>query len=155
VELDLSRIWRSITRQLRLAGEYSGSLQIRYKVEMLLSLLRICFMDSLKAACYRLIQQVVLAQYPACRRCQKPSEVGHHIFKRDRLGTAFNPLAVVALCNACHAFVHSKPSEAKTLAKEWLGDDYEKLQVLSRMVVQFRDADYRIIRDKLKEGLCN
>jgi 5-methylcytosine-specific restriction endonuclease McrA len=106
-------------------------------------------MDSLKAACYRLIQQVVLTQYPFCRRCQKPPEVGHHIFKRDRLGTAFNPLAVVALCNACHTFVHSKPREAKTLAKEWLGDDYEKLEALSRMVVQFRAEDYRELKKTL------
>lgn len=150
---DSSRTWKSIIQRLNLAGRYFGLRPSRFKAEMHLTLLRNCFMDSIKAECYKLVQIVVLKLNPFCKICRKPSEVGHHIWKRDRLGTAFNPDAVVALCNACHAFAHSKPYLFKQKAREWLGVDYEKLETLSRTIVQLRDEDYKQIKKLLKEAL--
>lgn len=114
-------------------------------------------MQAIKHECYSLVQAVTLKRHPLCRMCGKPSVVGHHLFTRSRLSTAFNPEALVALCNDCHAYAHAKPMLFKAVAKELLGDRYGELQAISRMTVQFRTEEYRKIKallTALAEGKC-
>ena len=57
-------------------------------------------MKNVKAECYKLIQQVVLKLHPYCPvpDCGREAVAGHHAFKRNNMGTAFNPEAVISLC---------------------------------------------------------
>ena len=112
-------------------------------------------MDAIKHELYRLIQLVAIRQYPICRvpGCGAKSQVAHHTFKRDRMGTAFNPEAVIALCVKHHAFAHAEPATFKLLAKKIIGWKYDYLRELSLTVVQFREADFIRIRDALNRLL--
>jgi hypothetical protein len=109
-----------------------------------------------KKECYALIQQVTLKQSTRCRvmSCGKPSTVGHHIFPRNRMGTAFNPLAVLALCNDHHRFAHEHPKSFRAIAELIVGSQYEALNSLSRMTVQFRADDYLRIKNELLTALA-
>jgi hypothetical protein len=108
-------------------------------------------MRTSKHDCYRLVQIVVCKQYPVCRMpgCRKQSTVGHHVFPRNRMGTAFNPKAVIALCAAHHDYAHAHPVSFREIAKMIVGSEFDALEVLSRTIVQFRDADY----DQIKKCL--
>ena len=108
-----------------------------------------------KAACYRLIQVVVLHQYPYCRvpGCSLISSAGHHAFPRNRLGTAFNPKAVISLCVGHHTFgnfsAHESPELFESVIKSIIGEEYEELRELSLMSVQLRGKDFRRIKAAL------
>jgi hypothetical protein len=110
-------------------------------------------MKSSKQECYALIQEVAVKQDPVCRhpRCYKPSVVGHHIFKRDRLATAFLPIAVWGACDDHHKFWHAHPAAFKRLAVRILGPMYYDLQRLSYTVV--KNMDYGEVKRKLTEIL--
>ena len=112
-------------------------------------------MDAVKAECYKLIQQVGLKQHPDCQfpGCNKKAACMHHVFKRDRMGTAFNPEAVIALCVKHHDFAHAEPATFKLLAKKIIGWKYDYLRELSLTVVQFSEADFIRIRDALNRLL--
>jgi len=109
------------------------------------------FMNTVKKDCYRLVQIVVLKKYPICGipNCGRPSEVGHHLFPRNRMGTAFNPRAVFPCCNDHHGLFHQEPDEYKEIARKCLGDEYEQLRTLSLMTVKFSEDDFRRIRSIL------
>jgi len=108
-------------------------------------------MSPVKHECYKLVQQVARKQYPYCRfpGCGAMSDSAHHVWKRDRNGTAFNPEAVIALCVKHHDFAHAEPATFKLLAKKIIGYKYDYLRELSLTVVQFREADFIRIRDAL------
>jgi hypothetical protein len=112
-------------------------------------------MKNLKAECYRIIQILILQKHPICQfpYCGKPSQAGHHIFPRNRMGTAFNPQAVFALCLTHHDAMHRYPVLAELVLREALREQYDELEALSRMVVQYRDEDYRKIKDILTNML--
>ena len=101
--------------------------------------------------CFRLIQCVSVTQYPVCRvpGCEAPSVAGHHLFPRARMGTAFNPKAVFAVCQVHHDFAHAHPIEFREIARQVVGDEYEALRELSLMEVQFRAEDFRRIKAAL------
>jgi hypothetical protein len=108
-----------------------------------------------KADCYRLIQEIAIGQDPFCRApgCGKRTDCGHHIFKRDRLATAFEPDAVIGLCTQHHTgFAHGKPEEFKKFMIKRLGEArYYELRRLSHTDVPF--MDYEKKRDELKRIL--
>lgn len=111
--------------------------------------------SAIKKDCFSLIQEIALKERPYCLvpGCCKPSTAGHHIFTRSRLSTAFNPQAVIALCESHHAFAHSHPAEGRKMAAGIIGPDYEALRQISLMVVRFRDSDFVRIRTILKSRL--
>ena len=112
-------------------------------------------MSPVKHACYILIQQIAVKQYPFCRfpDCTKRSVAGHHVFRRNLMGCAFNPMAVISLCQVHHGLAHSEPELFKAIAKELLGEAYEELRQLSLMTVKFCDDDLRRIRAALRKIL--
>lgn len=67
------------------------------------------------------------------------SSVGHHLFKRDRMGTAFLPEALIGLCVDHHAYAHAHPEEFRELMIERMGERYYELQRLSNSVVKYQD----------------
>lgn len=68
---------------------------------------------SAKDDCYKLIQQIAVLKDPFCvHGCGRRSSCGHHVFKRDRLATAFDPDLVVGLCAQCHTgWAHGKDAD--------------------------------------------
>lgn len=106
-------------------------------------------MKPAEADCYRLIQMVALQQDPACIICGWPSEVGHHLFKRDRLATAFLPEAVRGLCNQCHRDAHNYPLLFSGTMIRMMGEDrYFELERLSWKVA--KHFDFNAKRQVLK-----
>lgn len=108
-------------------------------------------MNTVKKDCYKLVQIVVVKQHPVCMvpECKLPSVVGHHLFPRNRMGTAFNPRALFPCCNDHHGLFHQKPDEYKEIARKCLGDEYEQLRELSLMTVKFTDYDFQRIKKLL------
>jgi len=104
---------------------------------------------------------VVLKQYPICRvpGCNLKASAGHHAFPRNRLGTAFNPKAVISLCLGHHTLgsfcAHESPELFEPVIKSIIGDEYEELEKLSLQIVQFRNGDYKRIKTALKIILDN
>ena len=111
-------------------------------------------MQGIKKESYRLVQQVVLAQRPYCEYpgCSKKATVGHHVFPRNRMGTAFDPESIMSLCHEHHQEIHNSTSK-NAIERAWLGDKYDGKERLSRMVVQFRRADFDRIRAALRRLL--
>lgn len=112
-------------------------------------------MKSIEKHLYKLIQMVVIKQFPICRVpwCNHPSTLGHHLFPRARHGTAFNPMAVFSCCDHHHALFHSHREEYMEIARDCLGDEYEELRELSLMTVQFRNEDFIRIKEALNHLL--
>jgi len=54
---------------------------------------------------WRELSKAILAAYPLCKICGRPSEVVHHIIERKDGGTD-DPTNLVALCNRCHSSYH-------------------------------------------------
>ena len=108
-------------------------------------------MQSVKRECYKLIQMLVVrgaCRYPGCRR---KAVVGHHLFKRDRMATAFLPDAILALCHEHHLEAHRCPEAFKSIAEYLLGSaKYLELESMSRMLVRYRQEDYEAIREALR-----
>jgi 5-methylcytosine-specific restriction endonuclease McrA len=101
--------------------------------------------------CYRLIQEVVVRETPFCRRCGSPATVGHHLFKRDRLATAFLPEAVWSLCNDCHGWAHRNPYPFQLMVVNEIGERYYELLRLSHTVV--KNMDFKNVKEELKKRL--
>ncbi|MFZ4436792.1 MAG: hypothetical protein ACOYOS_00030 [Syntrophales bacterium] len=98
--------------------------------------------------CYRLIQMIAIRQDPFCIVCGAPSEVGHHLWRRNNLSTAFHPEAVRGLCNPHHGFAHAKPTAFKAHMQRLMGPRYHELQKLSKTVV--KGMDYVAKRSELR-----
>ena len=110
---------------------------------------------SAKDDCYRLIQVIAATQDPFCIHpgCGESSQVGHHLFKRDRKGTAFHPEAVRGLCHLHHGHAHASPEQFKKIMLGLIGDRYYELQRLSKSVV--KGTDYIAKRTELRGILDN
>lgn len=111
-------------------------------------------MDKARRDCYRLIQ--VLMARGLCRHdgCQSPATVGHHMFKRNRLGTAFLPDAIVPLCEKHHRWAHAHPTDFEAMARKRMGSEhYDRIKALSLSVVRMRGDDFKRIRATLENGL--
>ena len=109
-----------------------------------------------KHDCYRLIQQIAVAQDIFCiiPGCGQLSQVGHHLFKRDRMATAFHPGAVRGLCNLHHGHARGKPEQFKKAMIGLMGfERYYELQRLSKSVV--KNTDYVAKRAELRGMLEN
>lgn len=101
-----------------------------------------------KKECYALIQEVAVKRHPVCPWCPKPSVVGHHLFKRDRMATAFLPEAVQGMCDYHHGYWHKHPAGFRQEMIREIGDDrYWELERLSQTVV--RNVDYGAVKRKL------
>lgn len=110
--------------------------------------------NPLEQECYALIQAVVLARDVFCRApgCVHASASAHHIFKRDRLATAFNPTYLVGLCLTCHtSWAHGHPEEFREWLLSWMGDAYYEGLRLSNTIV--KNYDYKCTRDALRKTL--
>ena len=106
-------------------------------------------MRSDKKSCYSLIQEVSIKRSPFCPWCGSPSVVGHHLFKRDRLATAFLPEAVQGMCDFHHTYAHAYPDEFAAEMKKRIGEEqYERLLALSHTVV--KNMDFSAVRKNLK-----
>jgi len=103
-----------------------------------------------KNDCYKLIQVIAIAQDPICTMpgCWQPSQVGHHLFKRSNLATAFHPLSVRGFCHLHHGHAHTKPAEFEKAMIMLMGPLYHDLQRLSKQVVP--DMDYVAKRTELR-----
>lgn len=96
---------------------------------------------SAKDDCYKLIQQIVVKRDVFCRypSCTSRSAAGHHLFKRDRLATAFLPEAVIGLCVDHHAPRYvDDPAFIESLVA-MMGERYYELQRVSYTIVQHFD----------------
>ncbi len=97
-----------------------------------------------KADCYRVIQEIAVARDKVCQKpgCSRRAEAGHHLWKRDRLATAFLPEAILGLCTQHHTgWAHNKPKEFKDFMVSRMGKRYYELQRLSNTVVKNLDYD--------------
>jgi len=112
-------------------------------------------MDSIKRECYALVQAVVCARDIFCRApgCSNLATAAHHMYKRDRLATAFNPQYLIGLCVDCHAWAHAEPDEFREWVIQWMGtDEYEYGHQLSLTVC--KHIDFKKVRDNLKQDLA-
>ncbi len=110
-----------------------------------------------KHDCYALLQQVVVARDRLCRApgCCGLATAGHHIFKRDRLATAFLPKYAIGLCINCHIpWAHKEPDQFTEWVISWMSEEeyYAGLR-LSHTAVKFLDYDaiYQSLREELKK----
>lgn len=96
---------------------------------------------SAKQDCYRLIQEIVVKRDVFCQwpSCSQRSSSGHHLFKRDRLATAFLPEAVIGLCAQHHVPQIVSSEEFRDLMVSRMGENYYYLQRLSNTVVKHFD----------------
>lgn len=109
---------------------------------------------SAKDDCYKLIQEIAVARDVKCQHpdCWLPADCGHHLFKRDRMATAFLPEAAIGLCTRHHTgWAHAKPKAFKAFMVKRMGNRYHELARLSRQIVQH--SDYTEIRTRLREYL--
>jgi len=108
-------------------------------------------MTSPKSDCYRLIQQIAVKRDPKCIICGAPSTVGHHLFKRSRMATAFLPEAVRGLCHYHHDYLQHHRKWFRDIMIGQLGDRYYELERLSNTVVK---VDFKAKREELR-GILN
>jgi hypothetical protein len=106
---------------------------------------------SIKDDCYALVQRIVVSRDVYCRfpGCGKRSTAGHHVFKRDNMGTAFDVDLVVGLCEDHHVpWAHGKKYEFTDWVMRYLGSEayYEGLE-RSRQIV--KHVDYPEIKKHL------
>lgn len=111
-------------------------------------------MNNIKKECYSLVQAVVCARDIFCRapRCSNLVSAAHHLHKRDRIATAFNPKYLIGLCVDCHGWAHAEPGEFR----EWIimkigADEYEYGHQLSLTIA--KHVDFEQIRNFLKQEL--
>ena len=108
-----------------------------------------------KKKCYDIIQEIAVIKDKGCQHpeCSRASDCGHHVFKRNRLTTAFLPEAVVGVCTQHHTgWAHNKPKEFKQFMIERLGEDrYYELRRLSYEHVEA--MDYGEICERLRNEL--
>jgi hypothetical protein len=109
---------------------------------------------SAKEDCYRLIQEIAVAQNPFCRApgCENPSTCGHHLFKRDKMATAFDPRYVWGVCLGCHGWAHRQPEQFREWAISIMGEEeYYAALRMSNSIVKY--LDFNEIRRGLKMAL--
>lgn len=109
---------------------------------------------SAKDDCYALIQEIAVARDIFCRApgCWQMATAGHHLFKRDRMATAFMPKYVWGLCGACHAWAHAEPDCFRDWVIAKMGhDEYYDALLLSNTVI--KNTDFNAVRSSLKEKL--
>lgn len=109
---------------------------------------------SAKDDCFRLIQQIAVARDKVCQHpdCCTSVEVGHHLFSRSRMATAFLPEAVIGLCAWHHtSWAHNQPKRFKAFMVKRAGDRYFELQRLSNTVV--KNLSYTDTRENLRNIL--
>jgi hypothetical protein len=117
-------------------------------------------MSDLKKDCDALIQAIAHKKHPWCQMpgCSLPTSAGHHLFPRRNMATRFNPLCLISLCAGHHDYAHRHPVSFKAIVKELIVDEFDALEAMSGMTVQFRDADYKRIKEALtalaKEVQC-
>ena len=108
-----------------------------------------------KKKCYDIIQEIAVIKDKVCQHpeCSQAADCGHHVFKRNRLTTAFLPEAVVGVCTQHHTgWAHNKPKEFKQFMIERLGEDrYYELRRLSYEHVEV--MDYGEICERLRNEL--
>ena len=108
--------------------------------------------SAIERECYKLIQMVAVKQRPVCIWTGQPSTVGHHLFKRDRLATAFLPAAVWGMSDSQHHWAHKHPSQWKDIVIHIIGfPEYARLRTLSWTVVE--NINFEEIRNNLKKML--
>ena len=100
-------------------------------------------------------KQIAVTQDPFCISpgCGYLSQVGHHLFKRDRMATAFHPEAVRGLCHIHHGYAHARPEQFRKIMIGFIGERYYDLQRLSKTVV--KNMDYVAKREELRGGQEN
>ena len=97
---------------------------------------------STKADCYRIIQEIAVARDKVCQHpeCNRPADCGHHLFKRDRLATAFFPEAILGVCTQHHTgWCHNKTEEFAMAMFVKMGRRYYELRRLSHTIVKNMD----------------
>lgn len=94
--------------------------------------------SSAEKDCFRLIQEIALAQDPVCLLCPAPSQCGHHLFGRG-LAAAFNPEMVRGLCNTHHLYAHARPEGFRECMLGLIGSRYEELEIEASRVVPWID----------------
>jgi len=105
--------------------------------------------------CYQLIQEIAVARDVYCVHplCSSLATAGHHLFKRDRIATAFLPSAIFGVCNDHHVpWAHEEREEFKVFAIGRLGEEeYYRLYRLS--ITTTRGMDFKGKRNELIEIL--
>jgi hypothetical protein len=101
---------------------------------------------NLKKQCYKLFQVIVVERDPYCRRpgCTKPATSGHHVFGRNKMGTAFETDSGMGLCLDDHdGWARECPGEVREVLRAMVGDKrFEELVRLSNETCRWRDADF-------------
>ena len=120
-------------------------------------------MKAVEKRCRALWQQIVTLRDGRCLRCGHVSpdggemqNVGHHPFRRNKMGSAFDPDAGILLCPVCHdGWARKFPQEARDLLKRKIGEErYIFLEALSRETVRLREADFKAIAVELQKELA-
>jgi len=106
---------------------------------------------AIEKECFKLIQQIALAQDPRCICCGLPSVAGHHLFGRG-LAAAFNPEMVRGLCLLHHDLAHAMPRIFGEAMRIRIGWRYLELEQMSRVVIPY--MDFAAKRDDLKTFLA-
>ena len=113
-------------------------------------------MVSTKSDCYALVQEIACARDRLCRGpgCSNLATSGHHIYKRNRLATAFDPQYIVGLCNDCHVpWAHAEPDQFTQWVISWMGED-EYYFGLRKSNTVVKDVNYIEIREGLRRILA-
>jgi hypothetical protein len=111
--------------------------------------------DNIKKQCYALVQEIVVKRDVFCRcpGCNNLAGAGHHLFKRDRMATAFNTRYVIGVCVDCHEWARAEANEFREWVISWMGaDEYEYGHQLSLAVCKY--TDFKKVRDNLKQELA-
>lgn len=108
---------------------------------------------SIKQDCYALVQEIVVKRDVFCRcpGCSNLAGAGHHLFKRDRMATAFETRYVIGVCVECHEWARAEKNEFTDWVISWLGEEYWEALRLSNTTVKHQD--FKQIRDNLKVEL--
>ena len=111
-------------------------------------------MNPVKVECYALVQEIVVKRDIFCRcpGCCNLAGAGHHLFKRDRMATAFNTKYVIGVCVECHDWARNEADEFREWVLSWMGsNEYYEAWRLSLTVA--KHIDFKQIRDNLKQEL--
>ena len=108
-------------------------------------------MKSSKKQCYALWQAIVCERDKACVRCGNVPISGHHVFGRNKMGSAFDPDSGLGICPECHdGWARLRPGEAKELLIRKIGiERYEDLLRRSNQVYRMREYDFMRIAIEL------
>jgi hypothetical protein len=139
-----------------LLGRISKTAAMRW-LEMMKFVQGVCLVKRNEKICYELIQEIAIARDVYCQKpgCGLQADSGHHVFKRDRMATAFLPEAIIGLCTHHHnGWAHGKPEEFKAFMIGLMGEDrYYELYRLSQETTKY--IDFRETRKKLEKILNN